>query len=147
MEDENSSLVVLAYVSQLPAAEMKDFVEYCKMEFLICLKSATACKVFAKVLSKVSDVERLEIELNLKKIMPKLFELREGKELVEAFLTKADNQNLQPLLRHILDNLEIYMKADELEYFFSKLAELKRTDIIDFIVSRVFFENLFSDKE
>lgn len=147
MEDENASLVVLAYVSQLPQADLKDFVEYCKTEFKICLESPTACKVFAKVLSKVTDVERLEIELHLKKIMPQVFDGREGKELVEAFLTKADNQNLQPLLKQVLDHLEVYMKAEDSEYFFSKLAELKRTDIIDSILSLVFFEKKFSDQE
>lgn len=148
MEDENASQVVLAYASQLPAADLKDLVEYCKTDFKICLRCSTACKVFAKVLGKASDVERLEMELHVKKIMPQVFDLREdGKELVEVFLMKADNQNLQPLLRHAQEKLDMYMKAENLEYFFAKLAELKRTDIIDSIISRVFFENRFNDRE
>lgn len=145
--DENASLVILVYANQLPAADMKEFVEFCKSEYKMCLQSGKACKIFAKVLSKVTDVEKLEIELHLKKIMPQVFDRNEGKELVEVFLSKADPQNLQPLLKQVFDKLTFYIRSEEFDYFFAKLAELKRTDIIDSIIQKIFFDSKINDKE
>lgn len=89
--DPYASLIVLSYANLLPPADMQEFVEYCKTDFKICLGNQTACKIFAKVFGKVSDVERLEIELHLKNIMPQVFDAKCGRDLVEVFLNKADN--------------------------------------------------------
>lgn len=113
----------------------------------MCLGNPTACKIFAKVFAKVLDVERLEIELHLKHIMPAVFESNEGKDLVEVFLTKADPQNLGPLKKKVFDNLTAYLRDEHFEYFFSKVCELKRADIVDEIIAKIFLAGTFSDQE
>ena len=138
VQEETSAQTVLTYVTMLPPAEMGDFVEYCKTHSKVCLGNHTACKIFAKVLSKVSDVERLEIELHLKIIMAQIFETKEGVELVEVFVTKADAQNMQGLLSRVYGKISWFLKSEDHEYFFVKIAEVKNLDIINEVISRIF---------
>lgn len=138
IQDETGSQTVLAYVTVLPPAEMADFVEYCKSNFRVCIGNHTACKIFAKVLFKVSDVERLEIELHLKTIMAQIFESKEGVELVEVFVTKADTQNMQGLLSRVYGKILDFLKSEDHEYFFAKIAELKNREIMNEAISRIF---------
>jgi hypothetical protein len=147
MADQQAQLVVLIYANQLPSSDMEDFVEYCKKEYRACLDNPTACRVFAKVFGKVSDVNRLEIELNLKTILPQIFDGGYGKELVEVFFTKADSQNQMPLKKIIFENLPKYLTKEEYEYFFSKAIELKKTDLIDTLMTKIFKGDLLSDKQ
>lgn len=147
MVDENAPLVILIYANQLPSSDMEDFVEYCKSEYKVCLGNSIACKIFAKVLGKVSDIDRLEIELNLKTIMPQIFDGNYGKELVEIFFTKCDGQNLLPLKKHLFEHLYKYLMGDEYEYFFSKVTELKKIDIIDSLITKVFQDVSFTDTQ
>lgn len=145
MVDENAPSVILIYANQLPPSEMEDFVEYCKSEYPVCLGNSIACKIFAKVFSKVSDVDRLEIELNIKTIMPEILDGNYGKELVEIFFIKADPQNLLPLKKMLFERLDKYLISEEYDYFFSKAVELKRTDLIDSVLIRLFKDRSFSD--
>lgn len=145
--DPYAALIVLSYANMLPSADMQAFVDYCKKNFRICLGNQTACKIFAKVYGKVSDVERLEIELHLKNIMPQVFDAKCGRELVEVFLNKADNQSIHPLLKRVYSNLEEYIRSDDFEYFFNKVSELKKTEIIDEIISRIFFDRSLTDNQ
>ena len=138
IQDETGSQTVLAYVTVLPPAEMADFVEYCKSNFRVCIGNHTACKIFAKVLFKVSDVERLEIELHLKTIMAQIFESKEGVELVEVFVTKADTQNMQGLLSRVYGKILDFLKSEDHEYFFAKITELKNREIMNEAISRIF---------
>lgn len=138
IQDDTSAQTVLAYVTVLPPAEMADFVEYCKSNFRVCIGSHLACKIFAKVLSKVSDVERLEIELHLKTIMAQIFESKEGVELVEVFITKADTQNMQGLLSRVYGKILGFLKSEDHEYFFAKITELKNREIMNEVISRIF---------
>lgn len=147
MADQHASLVVLIYANQLPSSDMEDFVEYCKKEYRVCLGNPTACKVFAKVFGKVSDVDRLEIELNLKTIIPQIFDGGYGKELVEVFFTKADAQNQQPLMKTLFDNLSRYLTDDDFDYFFSKIIDLKKADLIDTLMTKLFESDTLSDKQ
>ena len=147
IDDPYASLIVLTYVNLLSSNDMEAFVEYCKTDFMICLTNQTACKIFAKVFLKVSDVERLEIELHLKNIMPQVFEGKGGRELVEVFLIKSDSQSVQPLLKTVHNRLEEYLKQEDFEYFFNKIAELKRTEIIDEMITKVFLEDGLTDKQ
>jgi hypothetical protein len=145
MADENAPSVILIYANQLPSSDMEDFVEYCKIDYHICLGNSQACKIFAKVYSKVSDVDRLEIELNLKTIMPQIFDGNYGKELVEVFFMKADPQNLLPLRKKLFEKLEIYLTSEEYDYFFLKVVELKKTDLIDAVMTHLFKDGSWSD--
>lgn len=145
MADENAPSVILIYANQLPPSDMEDFVEYCKTEYHVCLGNSLACKIFAKVFSKVSDVDRLEIELNLKTIMPQILDGNYGKELVEVFFTKADPQNLLPLKKRLFERLDKYLTSEEYDYFFSKVVELKRTDLIDAVLTKLFKDGSTSD--
>jgi len=147
MADQNAPQVVWAYANQLPSSDMEDFVEYCKKEYRVCIDNPSACKVFAKVFSKVSDVDRLEIELNMKTIIPQIFDGGYGKELVEVFFTKADPQNQLPLKKTIFENLPKYLTKDDYEYFFAKATEQKKTDLIDTLMTKIFKGNLLSDKQ
>lgn len=145
MADEIAPSVILIYANQLPSSDLEDFVEFCKTEYQVCLNNPVACKIFAKVYSKASDVDRLEIELNLKTIMPQIFDGNYGKELVEIFFTKADPQNLLPLKKKLFEYLEKYLTSEEYDYFFSKVVELKRTDLIDSVLNRLFKDGVYAD--
>lgn len=147
MADDHAPHVILIYANQLPASDMEDFVDYCKSEFRICLDNPIACKVFAKVFGKVSDVGRLEIELNLKTIVPQIFDGGIGRELVEMFFTKADQQNLLPLRRTLFENLPKYLTNEDYEYFFTKVAELKKTELIDALLAKCFKDKSMGDDQ
>lgn len=142
--DPNAALIVLAYAGQLPPSEMEAFVDYCIKDYKICLVNPMACRIYAKVFGKVSEVERLEIELHLKSIMPQIFDAKCGRELVEVFLTKADSQSLQPLLRRVYDKIEECIQSEDFGYFFAKLSELKKTEVIDEVIDRIFLDGTLS---
>ena len=147
MADQYAPLVVLTYANQLPSSDMEDFVEYCKKEFRVCIHNPTACRVFAKVFGKVSDVDRMEMELNIKTIMPQIFDGSYGNELVEVFFSKADPQNQMSLKQTIFDNLPKYLTKDSYVYFFLKAIEQKKTDLIDTLMAKIFKGDSFSDKQ
>ena len=146
MEDYNSAQIVLAYVTQLPPNEMQDFIEYCQKDPRVCIENSTACKIFAKVYGKVTDLDRLAIEMQLKNIMPQVFNGGYGKELVEIFIVKADIQNLQPLAKKLYDDLPRYLSSEDFEYFFLKVTEIKRQEVIEETISRVFLNNTLDDQ-
>lgn len=147
MAEQHAPLVVLTYANQLPPSDMEDFVEYCKKEYRVCIDNPIACRVFAKVFGKVSDVDRLEIELKIKTIMPQIFDGGYGKELVEMFFTKADTQNQLPLKKVIFANLLKYLTHEDYEYFFAKVIEQKKADLIDTLMTNIFKGDFLSDNQ
>ncbi len=112
----------------------------------VCLENGSICKIFAKVYSKVSDVERLAIEIQLKNIMPHVFDGGYGRDLVEIFVMKADIQNMQPLCKKIYEDLSRYIASEDFEYFFSKVADAKRTEIVEETIFKLFLSNSVDDQ-
>lgn len=147
MADDHAPHVILIYVSQLSSADLGAFVDYCKHEYRMCLDNPVACKVFARVFGKVSDVDRLEIELNLKSILPQIFDRGGGRELVEVFFSKADPQNQISLRKKVFENLPKYLTHEDYEYFFSKVAELKKTELIDALLTKCFADQSVHDAD
>lgn len=138
INDEYGVQVVLTYVTQVPQAELSDMVKFFKKEYKLCVGRPIVCKILAKVFTKASDVERLELELLLKHLIFQLFEASSGKELVESFITKADPKNLQPFLQRVLEQLPDFLGSEEHEYFFTRMAELKRLSFVDQVLSSIF---------
>ena len=115
-----------------------------KMEY--CLKNETVCLIVSNLLKKMTNGFSSELILYLRPFIISLIDLKNRKDLVRAYIELGTDTDLEPLVNHINENFELFLKRGKYEYIIFSFVEFEKTSVIDKIIGK-FCEFLYSNPE